>query len=167
MKLLFFLFIFQLYIKYSIEEDLIPCETSIPNKNLENNNLDNIIFLFDRGNDNTYNSFSYMLDSETGNCYIQNEDYYFDKRTICEFDKYGQIIMNKTIIAATSIYGGENIIMNINNNKYILCLNNFESNLINLNTLQIESLSKNYIEEINSYLNTLININRINSQNPP
>ena len=165
MKLLFFLFIFQLYIKYSIEEDLIPCETSIPNKNLENNNLDNIIFLFDRGNDNTYNSFSYMLDSETGNCYIQNEDYYFDKRTICEFDKYGQIIMNKTIIAATSIYGGENIIMNINNNKYILCLNNFESNLINLNTLQIESLSKNYIEEINSYSNTLININRINSQN--
>ena len=73
--------------------------------------------------------------------------------------------MNKTFISTTSFYGGENIIMNLNNNKYILSLNNFESNLIALDTLQIQSLSKNYIEEINSYSNALISINRTNSQN--
>ena len=165
MNLFFFVLIFCLCTKFSLEGELIPCETSIPIKSLPNNNLDNIIFLLGSGNDNTFNSFSYILDNETGNFYIQNEDYYYDKKTICELDKYGQIVMNKTFISTTSFYGGENIIMNLNNNKYILSLNNFESNLIALDTLQIQSLSKNYIEEINSYSNALIFINRTNSQN--
>lgn len=164
MNLFFFVFIFHLYTKISLEGELIPCETSNPIEKTQANKLDNIIFLLQPKKNITYNSFSFISDIETGNIFLQNDDYYFDNKTICKMNKYGQIIMNKTISSTTTFYGGESIIVKINEKKYILNLNNFESNLIDIDTLQVQSLSKNYNEEINSYRNVLIKINKTNSQ---
>ena len=164
MNLFFFVFIFYLYTKISFEGELIPCETPNPIEKTQANKLDNIIFLLQPIKNITYNSFSYISDYETGNLFLQNDDYYFDAKTICKMNKYGQIIMNKTITYTTTFYGGENTIIKINGKKYILNLNNFESNIIDIDTLQVQSLSKSYNEEINSYRNVLIKINKTNSQ---
>ena len=165
MNLFFFVFIYQLYIKLSLEGELIPCESSNPIKTSQDNNkLNNIIYLLEEKKGINYNTFSYISDISTGNFFLQNEDYYYDKRTICQIDKYGQIIFNKTISSTTSFYGGKNIIIDKNSKKYIFSLNNFEANLIDINTFQIYSLTKHYNEEINSYENVLIKVNTSNSQ---
>ena len=165
MNLFFFVFIFILYTKLSFEGELIPCESSDPIHITQANKLDNINFVLNPVEDFNYNTFSFILDEETGNFFIQNENFYYDRRTICKLDKYGQILMNQTITSITSFYGEENIIININGKKYILSLNNFEANLIDIDTLTIHSIPKNYSNEINSYANVLIKINKINSDN--
>ena len=165
MNLFFFVFIFILYTKLSFEGELIPCESSYPIHITQANKLDNINFVLNPVVDFNYNTFSFILDEETGNFFIQNENFYYDRRTICKLDKYGQILMNQTITSITSFYGGENIIININGKKYILSLNNFEANLIDIDALTIHSIPKNYSNEINSYTNVLIKINKINSDN--
>ena len=165
MNLFFFVFIINLYTKFSLEGELIPCETSNPIHISQANKLDNINFLLNPIEDYNYNTFSYIPDEKTGNFFVQNEDLYYDRRTICKLDKFGQIIMNQTIITTTAFYGGENIIFDSNEKKYILSFNNFQANLIDVDTLTVYSIPKNYTEEINSYRNVLIRINKVNSDN--
>ena len=76
MNLFFFVFIYQLYIKLSLEGELIPCESSNPIKTSQDNNkLNNIIYLLEEKKGINYNTFSYISDISTGNFFLQNEDY--------------------------------------------------------------------------------------------
>ena len=139
MNLFFFVFIYQLYIKLSLEGELIPCESSNPIKiSQDNNKLNNIIYLLEEKKGINYNTFSYISDISTGNFFLQNEDYYYDKRTICQIDKYGQIIFNRTISSTTSFYGGKNIIIDdtvVNNND-----DSDDIDVINNDTNTIQSI---------------------------
>ena len=60
MNLFFFVFIITLYIKISLEGELIPCETSNPIHISQANKLDNINFLLNPIEDYNYNTFSYI-----------------------------------------------------------------------------------------------------------
>ena len=163
MNILFFISFLNLFINLSFQEELIPTETCTTTEYNEYKYY-NLLFLLEPEENLNYNSFSYILDDNNGDIYIQNEDFYFDKKTIYKIDKFGQIIFKKTISSTTSFYGGENTIIKINDKKYIFSLNNFGINLIGTENLDIHAIAKNYDKEINSYRNALIAVNKANSE---
>ena len=79
MNLFFFVFIINLYTKFSLEGELIPCESLNPIHISQANKLDNINYLLNPIEDYNYNTFSYIPDEKTGNFFVQNEDLYYDR----------------------------------------------------------------------------------------
>ena len=138
----------------------------ILNERFNNTIINNFIIISSNSIDEiNYNTFSFLIDYDTGDLYLQNENYYFEEILLCKIKQNGREIEYKNIQGNTSFYGQENVMITINNKKYILNINKFNFSFIDFesnNTYQssLEEMTNNDIINMESYRNILIPINK-------
>lgn len=127
----------------------------ILNKRFKNEIINNFIIISNSIDEINYNTFSFLIDYDTGDLYLQNENYYFDEISLYKIKKNGREIKYKNIEGVTSFYGQENIMITINNKKYILNINNFNFSFIDFenNIIYQSSLEKMTNKDIINFLN--------------
>ena len=137
----------------------------ILNDKFKNEKINNFFIISKSQDEINYSSISFIIDNEDNSLIIQVEDFYFDQIMLYKINKEGKQTIFKSIQSTTSFYGEESIIIDINNNKYILNINKYEFSIIDFQNDIIKKSSFETMTNINSlnlesYKNVLISINK-------